>query len=267
MRTRVSCPTPPHQFAALIGLLVSFALALCSAPNALAVPPAASRRDPVTTQATAVIKDRIKFGRSTLRAGKQAAKIARTAMSKSGTTLNYAKAKTVGGRTKWRRQLTAGFYWQGGRVNHISHAEFAEVKRLMPPSAAVFEQWAPNCQGVNKTVVVRHDAERRIVDTYYDSCETLDLILASDEATVVACGIGSGTAGLVSLVKKIPRAKEAIAVFGALCYFFGQHDVGKMKTAVAKSTLGALIVRSDGTWKRAPKGDSTYYTTVRYYPQ
>jgi hypothetical protein len=273
----------PHRrrrqvLAVLIGITVSFALTLFSLPNAQGMTPPSGQMAPSGTtahhdppvgsvQAAAVIKDKIKFGTATLRAAKQAARIARRAMSKSGRTLNYAEATKVGGRAKWRRQFTAGFYWQGGRVTHISDAELAEVKSFIPPSQAVITQRAPNCQGVNKTVVVRHDARRRIVDTYYDSCETLDLIFAREEAAIVVCGIGSGTAGLVSLVKTIPKLKEAIFAFTALCLFYSQHDLGKLKKAVAKSTLGALIVRSDGTWHSAPKGDAGYYSTVRYYPQ
>jgi hypothetical protein len=209
MRSLIPNPTGRQVIAGLIGILMCIALALSLLPNAEASSPAADRSAPSATaepaqpgsgtvEAQAAIKDKIKFGEATLRAGKQAGKIARKAMSKSGKTLNYAKATKVGGRTKWRRQFAAGFYWQGGRITHISDAELAEVKKLLPPSPAQIANRAPNCRGENKTVVVRHEDEHRIVDTYYDSCETIDLVTAQDEASWLC--VASERARLVSSI-------------------------------------------------------------------
>ena len=126
-------------------------------------------------------------------------------MAKSGKSLNYAKAKKVGGRKSWRRQFAAGFYWQGGVIKHISKAELKKVKAYLPPSqAGQVKAASPNCQGVTKTVQVRADGLNRIVDNYLDSCRTIDLEFIYDQAGTAGCGVAAGASGLVSYLKEIP---------------------------------------------------------------
>lgn len=139
-----------------------------------------------------------------------ALKVQKAAVYHSHHHLDYAKAiKAVGGtrtKAKYRRQYAAGFWFSGGKLYHISHAERLLVKKYIPktgPSTAsanlisgpVMNSGGTNCTGVNKEVVYDNrdngQGGRYIwVKSWYDSCRTRNIVWSMGSVALALGAIG-----------------------------------------------------------------------------